>query len=104
MEGERGMGDLGRGGLLHELEEVGGGLHRLRYLLRHGRLRSSAAARRRSHLLRRRRRRTRQPQNNSRPSPINCNMGHVGYPSMDPFAIGKISEVSGAKLSIPLEL
>ena len=43
--------DLGRGGLLHELEKVGGGLHRLPYLLRHRRLRSSAAPRRRSHLL-----------------------------------------------------
>lgn len=52
-----GGGYLGRGGLLHELEEVGRGLHRLRYLLRHRGLRPAAppaAGRRRRHLVERR--------------------------------------------------
>ena len=41
--------DLRGGGLLHELEKVGGGLHRLRYLLCHRRFSSPAAAGRHRH-------------------------------------------------------
>ena len=49
---KQGARDLRGGGLLHELEEVGGGPHRLRYLLCHRRFSSAAsaaAAGRRSH-------------------------------------------------------